>query len=275
MSEATAVQAHYARPQLEQAILAALGRSGIDPQKMTAGDLASMDEFHVGGIESTKAFAEFMKLLPGMELLDVGSGVGGPARYFAGERNCRVTGIDLTEEFVRAAVSLTKALNLENAATFHRGSALAMPFEDQRFDGAYMIHVGMNIEDKQGLFREVARVLKPGARFTVFDIMRVGEGAFGFPVPWALGEETSFVVGVEMYKVALRAAGFEIEHERGRGEFGIDFTETVAARTAQGGPPALGLQLLMGDKAPLMASNVLAAMKERILEPVEVVGVKK
>src|SRR5262249_42690762 len=143
VNEAKAVEAHYGRPQLEQAILAAIERSGIDPQKVTAMDLAAVDEFHIGGIESTQAFAEFMKLRPGMELLDVGCGIGGAARYFASERKCRVTGIDLTEEFVRAAVSLTKMVHLENVATFQHGSALAMPFDGGRFDGAYMIHVGM------------------------------------------------------------------------------------------------------------------------------------
>lgn len=275
MSEANAVAAHYASPQLEQAILAAIVRCGIDPQKVTAADLAPMDEFHIGGIESTIGFAEFMKLRPGMELLDVGCGVGGPARYFAGERKCRVTGIDLTEEFVRTAVSLTKMVHLEDAAKFEHGSALAMRFEAGTFDGAYMIHVGMNIADKSGLFREVARVLKPGARFTIFDILRVGEGPFAFPVPWALSEETSFVADAKMYKDTLRAAGFEIEHERGRGEFGIEFTEKVMARAAQGGPPTLSVQLLMGERAPLMVKNVWAAMKAGILEPVEMVAVRK
>jgi SAM-dependent methyltransferase len=275
MSEAKVVAAHYTRPQLEQAILAAIERSGIDLQKLTASDLAPVDEFHIGGIESTKEFAQFMKLRPGMELLDVGCGIGGPARYFAEEKKCRVTGIDLTEEFVRTAASLTKHVHLDNAVRFEQGSALAMPFERGRFDGAYMIHVGMNISDKQTLIREVARVLKPGARFTIFDILRVSEGDFSFPVPWALGGEASFVAHANTYKNALQSAGFEVEHERGRGEFGVDFTEKVIARLAQGGPPALGVHFLMGEKAPVMVKNVLAAMKGKILEPVELVAVKK
>jgi SAM-dependent methyltransferase len=275
MSESNAVAAHYTKSHLEQAILAAIGRCGIDQQQLTAADLAPMDEFHVGGIEATKAFGEFMQLRVGMRLLDVGCGVGGPARYFAGEKKCLVTGIDLTEEFVRAAVSLTKLVHLENAVTFHHGSALAMPFEDGSFDGAYMIHVGMNIADKSGLFREVARLLKPASRFTIFDILRVGEEAFEFPVPWALSEETSAVADAKTYKDTLRATGFEIEHERGRGEFGIEFTEKMLARAAQGGAPALGLHLLMGEKTPVMVNNVLGAMKAGILEPVEIVAVKK
>src|SRR4029077_11830508 len=105
-------------------------------------------------------------LQPGMQLLDVGCGVGGPARYFA-EHGCQVTGIDLTEEFIRVATSLTRLVRLADKASFRQGSALAMPFDSTAFDGAYVIHVGMNIQDKTGLFREVARVLKPGARFAI------------------------------------------------------------------------------------------------------------
>jgi MPBQ/MSBQ methyltransferase len=121
----------------------------------------------------------------------------------------------------------------------------------------------------------VARVLKPGARFAIFDILRAGDGEFAFPVPWALGGEASFVADAKTYRNALEGAGFEVEHERSRGEFGIDFTEKVIARLAQGGPPALGVHLLMGEKAPVMVKNVLAAMKAGVLEPVEIVGVKK
>jgi ubiquinone/menaquinone biosynthesis C-methylase UbiE len=199
MSESNAVAAHYTQAQLEQRVLQAIARAGHDPQKLSAADLAPMDEFHIGGLEATQALSEFMKLRPGMHLLDVGCGIGGPARHFASEHGCRVTGIDLTEEFVRTAVSLTRMVHLENAAAFRQGSALTMPFEPASFDGAYMFHVGMNIADKSGLFREVARVLKPGARLAIFELLRSAEGPFAFPVPWALSDQTSFVVHAKTY----------------------------------------------------------------------------
>jgi ubiquinone/menaquinone biosynthesis C-methylase UbiE len=211
-----------------------------------------------------------MELRAGLGLLDVGSGIGGPARYFAAEHGCRVTGIDLTEEFVRVARSLTSRTKLDGMVEFRQGSALKMPFEEGSFDRAYMIHVGMNIADKAGIFREVRRVLKAAGLFTVFDIVRVGEGAIKYPVPWALSEETSFVGTMKDYREALQAAGFQIAQEHGRGPFGIAFAERVVARMAQGGPPALGLHLLMGEKAPVMSGNILAMMKEGVLEPVEI-----
>jgi hypothetical protein len=133
-----------------------------------------------------------------------------------------------------------------------------------------MIHVGMNIADKAGIFREVRRVLKAGELFTIYDIMRVADGPMRYPVPWASSAETSFVAEVKDYRDALEKAGFRVEKERGRRAFAIEFTERVMARMAQGGPPALGLHLLMGEKAPTMAGNMLAMMKEGVLEPVEV-----
>jgi len=269
MSTEAAVAGHYGRGRLEELILAAVAREGKDPEKLAAGDLAAADEFHVGGIEATQELAKHMELRAGLRLLDVGSGIGGPARYFAAEHGCKVTGIDLTEEFVRVARSLTARTKLDGLVEFRQGSALELPFEPGTFDGAYMIHVGMNIADKAGIFREVRRVLKVGGLFTVFDIVRAKEGAIQYPVPWALSEETSFVGTTKDYRNALQDAGFQIAQERGRAPFAIEFTERVMARMAQGGPPALGLHLLMGEKTPMMIKNILAMMKEGVLEPVE------
>ena len=231
MSETKAVAEHYSRPQLDETILGAMKRAGLDKGKLTPTDLAAVDEFHVGGLEATKAFTGFMGLKPGMKVLDVGCGVGGPARYFAAEHGVRVTGIDLTEEFVRAAISLTKLLHLENTAKFEQGSALAMPFQKESFDAAYMFHVGMNIADKNALFQDVARVLKAGAKFAIYDVMRTNDDPISYPVPWAASGATSFVVKIEGYRKALEAVGFEVVHERERRDFGIDFFERNIART--------------------------------------------
>ena len=269
MSTEAAVAGHYGREGLEQRILDAVVREGKDPEKLAAMDLAAADEFHVGGIDATQELAAHMELRPGMRLLDVGSGIGGPARYFAAEHGCKVTGIDLTEEFVQVARKLTARTKLDAAVEFRQGSALELPFDAGSFDGAYMIHVGMNIENKAGIFREVRRVLKAGARFTIFDFVRDGDGPMRYPVPWAASEETSFVVKVEGYREALKKAGFHIAQERARKQFAVEFTERVMARMKQGGPPALGIHLLLGEKAPAMAANILTLMKEGVLEPVE------
>ncbi len=180
-----------------------------------------------------------------------------------------MTGIDLTEEFVQVARSLTRRAKLDHLVEFVQTSALDLAFPAETFDRAYMIHVGMNIADKAGLFREVRRVLKPQGMFVIFDVLRSGTAEIAYPVPWALSEETSFVADVKSYRDALERAGFRVERERNRRAFGIEFTEHMIARAAQGGQPALGLHLLMGDLAPVMIKNVLTMMKQGVLEPVE------
>jgi SAM-dependent methyltransferase len=236
---------------------------------LTHGDLAALDEFHVGGREATQELAAQMELRPGIHLLDVGSGIGGPARYFAAEHGCRVTGVDLTEEFVFVSRGLTRRTKLDHAVEFLQGSALALPFETGSFDGPYTIHAGMNIADKLGLFREVRRVLRPEGLFAIFDLMRTAEGPIHYPVPWALTEETSFVAYVNDYRDTLTTAGFQVTRERHRGDFALDFMQRMMARVAQGGSPALGLHLLMGESTKVMLSNVQAMIQEGILAPIE------
>lgn len=272
MSSETQVAKHYTRGRLEETILRALAESGKDPETLTPLDLAPVDEFHVGGLASTRELAARMELHPELHLLDVGCGLGGPARYFASEHSCRVTGVDLSEEFVQVARSLTRLVKLDHLVEFRKSSALNLPFASQVFDRAYIIHVGMNISDKAAAYREVRRVLKTGGLFVVFDILRIADGPIRYPVPWAMSQDTSFVADVIGYRKAMQTAGFRITHEQSRRAFAIDFTERMMTRMAQAAPPALGLHLLLGDKMPQMAKNMLAMMQEGLLDPVELLA---
>lgn len=270
MTTEAKVAGYYTRGRLEEAILRAMTQSGKTAASLVSADLAPIDEFHVGGLEATQAMAAQMELRPALRLLDVGSGIGGPARYFAAAHRCRVTGIDLTEEFVQVAKSLTRLVKLDHLVDFRQASAMQLPFASKTFDRAYMIHVGMNVADKAGVFREVRRVMKIDGIFAVFDIMRSSaHGSIRYPVPWALGEETSFVSEAKDYREALEHSGFRILQERNRREFAIDFTRRSVSRMASSGPPTLGIQLLMGDQTAEMLKNVLTMLEEAILEPVE------
>ena len=271
MSIEQKVATYYGREKLEDKIVGMLRSAGKNLEQLRPDDLAAIDEFHLGGREATEALTDFMQLRPGMHLLDVGCGIGGPARYFA-ERGCQVTGIDLTEEFVRVAESLTRRVKLEQKVGFRQASALALPFAPATFDGAYTIHVSMNIADKAGVFREVKRVLKPGARFSIYDLMRTSDAPLTFPVPWAQTPETSFVASADDYRRELQAAGFRIDHQRDRRQFAIDFMQRMMAQNASG-PPALGIHVLMGEQAPVMLKNVFTAIASGTLTPMELIAV--
>lgn len=272
MSVEQGVARHYANDGLERAILEALIASGKDPDHLLPTDLSPVDEFHIGGREATADFAEHLGFPRGARLLDVGSGLGGPSRYFAGEHGCRVTGVDLTEDHVRVAEALSRRVGLDAATDYRQGSALALPFAPAAFDGAYMLHVGMNIEDKAALFEGVRRVLKPGAAFGVYDVMRAGGGDLVYPVPWAATAATSFLADAATYRRLLEAAGFTVGHERDRRAFGIAFFRRARRNAGAHGLPPLGPHVAMGADAPTKIANMVANLEAGRVAPVEMIA---
>ncbi len=267
------VAQHYTHGALERSILDALAASGKDLDRLAPADLAPVDEFHIGGRQATVDLASQMEIEPGLHVLDIGCGLGGASRYFAHERGCLVTGIDLTEEYVRVAEALARRVGLEGRVSYRQGSALALPFAAGAFDRAAMLHVGMNIEDKATLFAEVRRVLKPGGVFAVYDVMRENDGALSYPVPWASSPATSFVESAAAYRRLLEAAGFDIRGERSRRAFAIEFFHQMRARVAQAGaPPPLGLHILMGAASQQKVANMIDNLERGLIAPTELVG---
>lgn len=272
MSVEQEVSRHYTHGALQDTILEGLKAMGRAPDNVRAEDLAAIDEFHIGGHRATADLAEQLGLKPGMALLDLGSGLGGPARFFARNYGCRVSGIDLTPEYVQVAEALTRMVGLSDEATYRVGSATDLPFGDGSFDAATLLHVGMNIADKEKLCGEVARVLKPGSVFAVYDVMQTGAGELAFPLPWAATPHTSFVAEPARYRRALEEAGFAIAAERDRRDFAIEFFRNLRARIAESGPPPLGLHILMGQEAPQKVANMIANLEAGRIAPIEMIG---
>jgi SAM-dependent methyltransferase len=274
MSE-DAVSAHYTHGTLLAAIEAALAKIGKTPTTVTVDDLAPVDEFHIGGRQASESFIDQLGFTPADHLLDVGCGLGGTSRFAASRYGARVTGIDLTGEFIETGKAMCRWVGLDGRVALYQGSALAMPFEDGAFDGAYMMHVGMNIEDKAALFREVHRSLRPGAVFGVYDVMRAGDGDLALPVPWAETAATSAVAPPAAYRRALEDTGFAIEGERNRRDYALAFFEEMTARTkAAGGPPPLGLHVLLGESAAGKLRNVVENIAAGRIAPVEIIARK-
>ena len=185
MSDTSAMRDHYDQAGLEASLLRALTAAGKDIDNLKPGDLQGADEFHNGGAAATAAVAEQLGLTPEMHLLDVGSGLGGPARHIAARYGCRVTGIDLTPGYVAAANSLTARMGMQARLDFRVALADRLDFADGSFDGVLLLHVGMNVADKPGMFAAMHRVLKPGGFVAVYDVMRLAEGDLVFPLPWS------------------------------------------------------------------------------------------
>jgi SAM-dependent methyltransferase len=269
---ANPVESHYTTGSLLGRIRRGLEQAGIDPDHTSAADLEPIDEFHIGGAAATGELLAQVPLDRQMAVLDIGSGIGGPARLIAERTGARVTGIDLTREFVETATALTALVGMDDRVAFRHGSALAMPFDDASFDLATLIHVGMNIDDKPRLMAEAARVLRPGAHFAVYEVMRTGEGDLAYPVPWAKTPETSFVATPDAYRAAATAAGFAPVAERNRRDFALDFFARMQARIAEHGMPPTGIHLLMAEEVrEAMIGNMIANIRTGRIAPVEMI----
>lgn len=264
---------HYEILALEERILAALADTGVEIAHLSADDLAAVDEFHIGGIAATRELIDQMGLKPGARLLDIGSGIGGPARFAATNAGADVTGIDLTQSYVDIATSLSKRVGMAGKTRFVQGSALDMSFAKASFDAAMILHVGMNLPDKAKLMSEAARVLKPGGVFAVYDVMRLKDGALTYPLPWASDATMSFVATPADYRAAATAWGFSVTAERPRGAFAIEFFATMRARMAaaqaEGKKPPPSVGLVMGEDARTKIANLTAALEGGSLAPVE------
>lgn len=261
------IVSHYENVDLYQRITDALQSAGKNLNAITVDDLPAVDEFHIGGIQATNDLLDQLDIGPETRVLDIGSGLGGPARHISSRYDAKVTGIDLTPEFVETAIRLTDLCKLD--INFHVGSALDIPLDDGGFDLATLIHVGMNLPDKALLFTEAARVLRPGGIFAVYDVMNIAENHPNFPVPWASTKAGSFLEPPEKYRSAAEAAGFELLAERARVEFALEFFKKLKADMEKNGPSQVGLHLVMGPDTPTKIKNMVDAIRDGWIAPVE------
>ena len=258
---AESISQYYGQPDLGATILAALERAGKDIERLTRDDLAPFEEFHIRGRAATRELAAAAGLREGMAVLDVGSGIGGPARTLAAEFGCQVTGLDLTEEYCRAAEMLTARVGLGDKVTVRHGNALEMPFDDQTFDQVWMQHTWMNIENKERLFGEIRRLLRPGGRLALYEIFAGSVAPPHFPVPWADDPAISFLLPPEEARRLLGRAGFHELEWNDLTQPSMELFRQLRAAAGQGGPPPLGLHLIIDDFAE-KAANVLRNLEE-------------
>jgi ubiquinone/menaquinone biosynthesis C-methylase UbiE len=267
---------HYATSGLLARLEAALRADGADPAHPTIEALAPYDQFHGRGLEATKDMAALVAVRPTDHLLDVGSGLGGPARWLSTRFGCRVTGIDLTPEFCAIAEHFTRLIGLDARVRFQVGNALAMPFDDGTFEGSYSMFVSMNIADKAQLYREIHRVLKSGGWLVVSEIARGEGGDVMYPTPWAATAAESFLSTAEDTQKGLRSAGFEVEQVKNDLQRALDFGAQSRAMVERGEkPPYRANALIHGDIASATLANVARGYQDGSLTPIEVVARKR
>jgi sarcosine/dimethylglycine N-methyltransferase len=262
MSDAAAVTRHYASAGIADQVLSALRAASGPEAPVTSDSLAPFDHFHGRGLAATREIAARLAPRPGERLVDIGSGIGGPARWIAATFDVEVTGVDLTPEFCAAAEALNAVTGLADRVRIIHGSAIALPVPDAAYDAAYSQNVIMNIADKALFYREAFRVLRPGGRLALSNLCAGPAGEPYFPVPWASTRDTSFLATPESMHADLLAAGFEIVDFR-------DVTPELLAthrrfrdRTQESNTPRIAVEILMGERAAEIQRNSIRTIED-------------
>jgi len=262
-----AVRQRYARSDLLHRIARFLGERGVDPEHPTYQDLFPFDQLHGRGIQATREHIERAGINSSMHVLDLGCGVGGCSRVIRAKCGCRVTGIDLTPEYIELARELTRRSGMADRIEFQQADALHLPFAEGTFDHVWCHNVTMNIQDKRKFASEVARVLKRGGRFSCSEFGQGPGGAPIFPLPWAKDVSASFLVTPEVMRQALEEGGLQIIEEIDLTEAYLAFSREVRARAERGEPPLNANYVVMGDEFGQCISNAgKCVMEKRLVE---------
>ena len=270
--EGGGVEAHYALGDLAQRILDALRRAGLDPDQLSPDDLAPVDEFHVRGREATEELATLVGLVAGQRVLDVGSGLGGTARHLAARHGVEVTGVDLTAEYCRVGNMLSERTRLRDRVELVTADALELPFADGGFDLVWTEHAAMNIEDKPRLYSELRRVLRPGGRLAIYDIVQGPGGEVHFPVPWGRRPEISFVVSPAELRALLERCSFKVLSWQDTTAPAVSWFRARARALQADRTPILGFHLLLGSDAKEIFANQARNLEEGRINLVQIVA---
>jgi SAM-dependent methyltransferase len=257
----TKVREHYSPTNLTERIRSALLTIAPENEPLNLGRLAPLDQFHTRGMLATAELAAAVGLEPSTRVLDLGCGIGGPARYLAATFGCKVMGVDLSPAFIDAATYLTARTGLSDRITFEAGDALHLPFEDSAFDAVFLQHVAMNIADRTALYAEARRILATGGRFATYDVV-LRDGDAVYPTPWARDASTSFLLSEGETRAALEHAGFHALLWRDDTQIAADWFQAALAGSAPGGP---NLGLVMGPEFPMLTGNLARNLSENRL----------
>lgn len=268
------IHSYYSPNDLYNKIVEGLVELGKDLSSVTLDDLQPVDEFHIRGDTATRELIDLARFTPDMHILDVGCGIGGSTRRLSHETGCRVTGIDLSDEYIDTAERLTQLLNMEERVKFHATSALALPFDDNSFDGVWSLQMNMNIEDKMSWMEETCRVLKPGGRAIIYEVCGNKNSPLHFPVPWAQDSSMSFLVQPDAFRDVIESAGFDIVSWTDKTDLAQQAFANAKEPVGEPNLPILGVYLLVGNDIQTKAYNLHRNLDEQRVSLIETVAVK-
>jgi SAM-dependent methyltransferase len=262
---------HYAPGNIEGTVFAALTALNQKGDTLGIEALAPLDQFHTGGLQSTRNLAKLAAITASDRVLDVGGGIGGPARLLAQEFRCHVTVIDLTEAYCRIGKQMTAQVKLTDRVRFQQGNALDLPFEDGSVDVVWTQHSTMNIPDKKHLYSEFRRVLRPGGRLALNEVTAGSDEPLHLPTMWAHSESMNFLMSSDALRSTITEAGFQERVWNDATAWSITwFQERLRAPQNQvAAPHSLGLQLLLGADLGTMMRNLVLNLQEGRVRVVE------
>lgn len=270
MAAEKTVADHWAQGDVYGRIVDALRQAGKALDHLTIEDLAPIDHFHARGWQATVELADQLPIATGDHILDIGCGLGGPARYLARRFRCMVTGVDITRPFVEAGSKLTRLLGMQDAVKIECADGQRLPYDDERFDGAYTQHVTMNVADRTRFFAEAYRVLKPGAFFAITEHGLGPTGNPYYPLPWSDDGQGAYLISPAETLGRLEAAGFRDIVIADTGAKYLAGYKRAMELAAQGAVPTLGLHLLMGASTSEKTRNAARNIEEGRTRPIEV-----
>jgi SAM-dependent methyltransferase len=261
---ASMIDSQYSTGVSRQNIEHALVAAGLNLDSLAPADLAPLEDFHTMGRIATHQLVDLLGITSGQTVLDAGSGIGGTARFVADKCGCRVTAVDLTDEYCETSRWLNRLVGLDDSIAVQQADVTALPFADATFDVVFSQHVQMNVADKSLLYAEAHRVLVAGGRLALWDITSGDRGELGYPLPWADQPDRSHLATPDRLRGVIEEAGFAIDHWADLTEQAVALMQAVLALPAS----PLGLQAFVNDFEQ-KAKNLTSALADGRLRAIQ------